>query len=422
MEEVRTASEQELREREELFAFGEGDEYLVAPSTAERFEPASETDILPAVARAALIRFNFLVQVVPLAMMYRTGEGWWIAISAFALLALVPALDHVLARKHYTLDLAVSEANSRRLLVLQAWYLFGAFLAAVTVAASGRVETWAAVAAVSLVGFINVHVAVTAHDFGHKRDRWNRMVSNMVCAIGGLGYFMPQHVNGHHVHVGTPEDCASAKFGESAYGFIFRAFLPEVMGGFRYEAERLRRKGLPVVSWHNDVLVSYAMSVAVAAVLVAALGWIALPYILLHHGFVWFSLMLNDYIQHYGLMRAMLPNGRREPQSPMLSWSAESPLCNLMTFNVQRHAYHHAKPMLSYQELKYLPTAPTCPTGYFGMMAVAMNPLWWRHMMDPLLVRTVRGNRNRINVYPGCEARLEKLIARYRAEEEAAFA
>jgi hypothetical protein len=34
----------------------------------------------------------------------------------------------------------------------------------------------------------------------------------------------------------------------------------------------------------------------------------------------------------------------------------------------------------------------------------------------------VRGNRNRINVYPGCEARLEKLIARYQAEEKAAFA
>ena len=123
--------------------------------------------------------------------------------------------------------------------------------------------------------------------------------------------------------------------------------------------------------------------------------------------------MLNDYLQHYGMMREMLPNGRREPASDMHSWSTDTPLCNLLVLNVQRHAHHHAQPMLPYQQLEDRPDAPRLPTGYFGMMIVALIPPLWFAMMDPRLVAVAGGKRERIFVGEGGHPRLERLLREY---------
>ena len=377
----------------------------------EAASPARRTIVLPSAARPVLLVLNFLAQIVPLWLMHQLGQGWPVFIMAGILLGLVPAIDHVLGQGGYHFDSRLSHNTKQGLLFAQAVFLLLTFAAAVAVASSGRVPLWASIFAVVTVGIINVHIPVVAHDFGHKMDRTNRMISNAICAIGGLGYFMPQHTMGHHIHVATPEDCASARFGQSSYAFIFGAFLPEVRGGIRLEAERLRKRGLPVWSLHNDVIVGYLLTVVLAVVLVALLGWIALPFIVLHHVSVWFSLMLNDYIQHYGLLRELLPNGKREPQGPAHSWSADAPLCNLMVFNVQRHAHHHARPKNSYHELEALEEGPQCPTGYFGMMVLALVPPWWHHVMDPLVVKAAQGRPGRVNVgNPSGERRLARLL------------
>lgn len=388
-----------------------------APSVLDKplAGPSGRAIAVPGFVRPLLLVANFAAQAIPLWLMYSLGQAWLVFVMAGILLSLVPALDHLLGQGGYSFDDGMSEKTHRRLLLLQAFFLLCTMAGSVAVAASGQVPLWAGIAAVVTVGIINVHIPVVAHDFGHKVDRGNRMISNAICAIGGLGYFMPQHVMGHHVKVATPEDCASARFGQSSFEFIVKSFLPEVWGGITLEAERLRKRGLPVWSLHNDVIVGYLFTVLLAGVLVALLGWIALPFILLHHASVWFSLMLNDFIQHYALLREMQPNGKREPQGPAHSWSADAPLCNLMTFNVQRHAYHHSRPMLSYQDLVALEEGPKCPTGYFGMMVLALVPPWWSHVMDPLVVHYAGGKRSRVNCEPRAEKRLEKLIARYNA-------
>jgi alkane 1-monooxygenase len=388
-----------------------------APSTLDQPVAAVPERIIavPGFVRPLLLVANCAAQAVPLWLMYSTGQGWWALVMGAILLGFVPALDHLLGQGGFQFDAGISEKNHRRLLLLQAVFLLLTMSGSVAVAASGQVPLWAGILAVVTVGIVNVHIPVVAHDFGHKIDRTNRNISNAICAIGGLGYFMPQHVMGHHVQVATPEDCATARFGQSSFEFIVTCFLPEVKGGIRLEAERLRKRGLPVWSLHNDVIVGYLLTILLAGVLVALLGWIALPFILLHHASVWFSLMLNDYIQHYGLLREMLPNGKREPQGPAHSWSADAPLCNLMVFNVQRHAYHHSRPMQSYHELVALEEGPKCPTGYFGMMVLALVPPWWHRVMDPLVVHYASGKASRVNYLPRAERRLEKLLAAYAA-------
>ena len=66
-----------------------------------------------------------------------------------------------------------------------------------------------------IMGGINITVA---HELGHKQNVWKngqRILLHAVCC----GHFMNEHNKGHHALVSTPEDPATARFGESLYAF-----------------------------------------------------------------------------------------------------------------------------------------------------------------------------------------------------------
>jgi alkane 1-monooxygenase len=375
---------------------------------------ARQTDpMLSSNVRIIFLLVNFAYQLLPLWLMYTTHAVWPILITLGFFFGFVPLFDLIYGDCKVHPDRKLSDRFFLVMQYAQALLLFTTFVAVIVLATSGHVPIWGSALAVVAIGMLNVQCSVVAHEFGHKLGRWSRTVSNFVCAIVGMGYFMPQHVMGHHVKVATPEDCATAKFGQTAIGFIVKSFPAEVRGGITLEAARLRKRGLPVWSLHNDVIVSYGMSAVIAAVLVAILGWQALPWIVLHHAAAWFTLMLNDYVQHYALLRELLPNGRREPAGPQHSWNTDAPLTNLLVLNVQRHSHHHEAPMLPYQYLKDMPDTPRLPTGYFGMMHVALIPPLWFHLMDPRVVAAARGRRERVNVGKHGNKRLERLLAAY---------
>lgn len=374
--------------------------------------------LLAAHVRIIFLLVNFAYQLLPLWLMYTTHQVWPIFITVGFFFGFVPLFDLLYGDAKTYPETKLSDRFFLVMQYLQGILLFVTFAAAIVVATSGRVPLWGSALAVTVIGMLNVQCSVVAHEFGHKLGRWSRMVSNFVCAVVGMGYFMPQHVMGHHVKVATPEDCATARFGDTAVGFIVKSFPAEVHGGITLEAARLRKRGLPVWSLHNDVIVSYGMSVIIAAVLALVLGWQALPWILLHHAAAWFTLMLNDYVQHYALMREMLPSGRREPAGPQHSWNTDAPLTNLLVLNVQRHSHHHDAPMLPYQYLKDMPDTPRLPTGYFGMMHVALIPPLWFHLMDPRVVAAAKGRIERINVGKHGNKRLTRLLAEYHGASE----
>ncbi|HTM84021.1 MAG TPA: fatty acid desaturase, partial [Mycobacterium sp.] len=55
----------------------------------------------------------------------------------------------------------------------------------------------------------------TAHEMGHKKDALERWLSKVALAQTCYGHFYIEHNRGHHVRVATPEDPASARFGET---------------------------------------------------------------------------------------------------------------------------------------------------------------------------------------------------------------
>ena len=90
-----------------------------------------------------------------------------------------------------------------------------------------------------------------------------------------------------------------------------------------------------------------------------------------------------NYLEHYGLERQRLPDGRYERIGPQHSWDSGSRIANWHTLNLGRHADHHALASRPYEHLRLHPEAPQLPAGYSAMLLMAMVPPLWFRFMDP---------------------------------------
>jgi len=252
----------------------------------------------------------------------------------------------------------------------------------------------------------------TGHELGHKYTRTEQWLARLVLAVPAYGHFTVEHGRGHHRWVSTPEDHASARMGENIYRFALR----ELPGGIRrawlLEKERLQKEGRSAWSLHNTMLQSYAITAVLQLGLVAAWGWIMLPFLALHNLVAWWQLTSANYVEHYGLLRDRLPSGAYETPKPHHSWNANHLVTNLALFHLQRHSDHHAYPSRRYQSLRHFPDLPQLPSGYFGMFPLAYIPPLWFRVMDPRLLALphVRGDLGKVNIDP---AQREAILARY---------
>ena len=88
-----------------------------------------------------------------------------------------------------------------------------------------------------------------------------------------------------------------------------------------------------------------------------------------------------NYIEHYGIVRNEIGNGRYERVNPTHSWNSNYLVTNFYLFQLQRHSDHHANASRRYQVLRHFDESPQMPTGYPGMMLLALvPPLWFRVM------------------------------------------
>ncbi|HKH78719.1 MAG TPA: fatty acid desaturase, partial [Solirubrobacteraceae bacterium] len=122
---------------------------------------------------------------------------------------------------------------------------------------------------------------------------------------------------------------------------------------------------------------------------------------------VGFSLLeVVNYLEHYGLLRSRREDGRYERTAPEHSWNSNSTASNVLLYHLQRHSDHHANPIRRYQALRHVDEAPQLPTGYAGMIVLAMIPPLWRRVMDRRLLAHYGGDLTRANIAPRRRARV----------------
>jgi alkane 1-monooxygenase len=270
---------------------------------------------------------------------------------------------------------------------------------------SGKLSTVDSIGLALTVAMVSGIAINTAHELGHKRDTLERWLSRVALAQSGYGHFFIEHNRGHHVRVATPDDPASSRLGESFYAFLPRTVIGSLRSAWELERVRLDRLERPMWSPANDILGAWAMTVVLFAVLVAIFGFVVLPYLLIQ-AVVGFSLLeVVNYLEHYGLLRQKREDGRYERTCPEHSWNSNNTASNVLLYHLQRHSDHHANPIRRYQALRHVDDAPQLPTGYAGMILLAVIPPVWRRTMDRRVMTHYGGDLGLVNLKPGLSQR-----------------
>ena len=256
---------------------------------------------------------------------------------------------------------------------------------------------------VGTVGGVGINAA---HELGHKKPQWQRWLSKLALAQTAYGHFFVEHNCGHHYRVATPEDPASARLGESFWAFLPRTLWGSLASAWHLEAKRLERHRRKPWSLHSELVQAWALTIGLWSALVLAFGPTVLALLVLQ-AVVGFGLLeVVNYLEHYGLLRARRADGRYEICQPHHSWNSNQIASNLLLYNLQRHSDHHAWPARSFQALRHFEQAPQLPTGYAGMLMLALVPPFWRAVMDPRVVRHYQGDVGRANVHPPARQRI----------------
>ncbi|KVC98904.1 alkane 1-monooxygenase [Burkholderia ubonensis] len=252
----------------------------------------------------------------------------------------------------------------------------------------------------------------TAHELGHKTSRFERRLAKITLAPVAYGHFFVEHNRGHHVRVATADDPASARYGESFWAFLPRTVTGSIRSAWHLERTRLARLGKSPWTWRNEVLHAWAMTVVVWGIAIALAGKVVIPFLLIQAVYGASLLEVVNYVEHYGLGRMKLPNGRYERCTPQHSWNSNHVVTNLFLYQLQRHADHHANPTRSYQALRHFDDAPQLPAGYATMILLAYVPPLWYRVMNPRVVAHYGGNMAQSNIKPSIR---EKVLAQYSA-------
>ena len=296
---------------------------------------------------------------------------YWHAFAVF--FVVIPILDFALGRGTTPAqagELARLESSPLFRFILYAWVplqlgliLWGAWLI-------GNIERPLDQVLFTLsVGLATGATGITiAHELGHKRSALDRFLSLVLLTSVSYGHFTVEHNRGHHVRVATREDPASARFGES-----FWRFLPRTLAGSLVDAWRIDRRAV-AFAWTVTFLMATTLGVAFGPLAVAFFfGQSAMAVLLLE---------AVNYVEHYGLQRRRLPDGRYERPDARHAWDAYERMSNAFLVHLQRHADHHLNPTRPYAALQPQPGSPRLPTGYAGMLPLALVPPLWFAVMN----------------------------------------
>lgn len=229
------------------------------------------------------------------------------------------------------------------------------------------VDAWLAIV---LVGSNSGYSAiVVAHELVHRKAPHHRLMGRVLLVTVLYEHFATEHVRGHHARIGTPEDPATARFGEPFWSFWRRTVPGQFRSAWRLETKRLGDEDMPL--WDPRLLRSRVVHGLVAAALLlgavlagygpgALVAWLAQA---------WLATALLEavnWFEHWGLVR------RRGRVTVVDSWDTTSWFTLYTLVGLSRHADHHAHSNRPYHQLRHFEESPKLPYGYLAMAILAL--------------------------------------------------
>ncbi|HEX2898492.1 MAG TPA: alkane 1-monooxygenase [Bacteroidia bacterium] len=333
------------------------------------------------------IKYTFVWTGVAAGLLSILGQGLWsyaLPVYAFGLIPLVELflkadpsnlsqteLEMVKEDRWYDVLLYLIVPVQVGMIVLMCWKLSQPGLAPFEIV--GKV--WATGIGCGVLG-INV-----AHELGHRNTWHEQLMSKILLMTSLYMHFFIEHNRGHHKHVSTPEDPASARRGEWLYTFWFRSVWGSYWSAWEIENKRMRKQGKPILLLSNEMVAYHLIQAAVVGLIAFIFGWQVMLYFLAAAVSGFLLLETVNYIEHYGLQRKKLANGSYETVMPEHSWNSDHVLGRLMLFELSRHSDHHYRSGRKFQALRHMAGSPQMPTGYPGMLVLAVIPPLWFWVM-----------------------------------------
>ncbi len=220
-----------------------------------------------------------------------------------------------------------------------------------------------------LVGSASGFSIITAHELIHRKKPWEQQLGRLILCTVLYEHFYTEHLRGHHVRVGTDDDPATARFGESFEGFFRRTVPAQFRSAWKLEKERLGDTEMGLLDRRmlgNRILHGFAVEGLLMVVALVFFGWASLFAFVLQAVTAVRLLEAVNYFEHWGLMR----RGRRV--RTVDSWDTHAWFTYYGLIGLSRHADHHAWPARPYQQLRVWQDAPLLPAGYVATVDMVM--------------------------------------------------
>lgn len=230
-----------------------------------------------------------------------------------------------------------------------------------------------------VIGTCGINVG---HELGHRKTKWENTIAQLLLIPALYLHFFIEHNRGHHKYVGTEKDPASAEKGQGLYHFWFKSTFMGYLNAWKLENKRLNKSGDSGFSLRNEMIQFSFVQLTYILIIYFLFSPVVFVSTLLAGVVGVLLLETINYLEHYGLRRKKLANGRFEKVHPKHSWNANFQFGRIVLYELTRHSDHHFIASKKYQVLDHHDESPQLPFGYPMMILVALVPPLWFWMMD----------------------------------------
>ena len=338
----------------------------------------------------AALPFFLSFLLIPLVWIGAVRGGAWVLLTPLATWYLFSAIDILTGLNTQNADLDTTEDQLFWYKLLTQLWMPVQFLTPFGliwyVSRADHLNGWEIFGVMFGTGVMTGTVGIVySHELLHQRNRFERWLGDILLAMVLYSHFRSEHLLVHHRYVGTPRDPVTARYNEGFHRFYPRVLRESLQSSFRAERDMLARKGLPWTHRSNPFWRYWALQAGMLLLALALGGWLGAGLFLVQAGVAIWQLEVVNYVEHYGLTRKHLGDGRYEHVLPRHSWNASHRATNWLMINLQRHSDHHYRPdrrfplLQTYDETE----APQLPYGYPLMAMAAMVPPVWKRVMNP---------------------------------------
>jgi len=339
---------------------------------------------------SAAVPFWLSLLMIPLALIGASQGGWWLALLPLYGWGMFSVLDAIIGLNLDNADLETTEDDLFWYRVItMIWFPLQFILVFGMIAYATRADHLSGGEQVALffgVGVISGTVGINySHELMHQKNKLERWFGDLLLASVLYSHFRSEHLLTHHRYVATPKDPVTARYNEGFHRFFPRVLRQSIASAWEAEKAMLARKGLPATDPGNPFYRYAALQAGMLLLAFLIGGWVGLGLFVFQAYIAIWQLELANYIEHYGLTRKYLGDGKYEHVQPRHSWNAAHKASNWLLINLQRHSDHHYKPDRRFPLLQNYTEdeAPQLPYGYPVMTLAAMVPPIYRRIMNP---------------------------------------